>query len=59
MAPHHGSATGSLGFARDDSAEAEAARLPLFGTWRTAYFVVVGVFVIEVALFYLLSRTFP
>jgi len=59
VAPHLGSATGSLGFARDDSAEAEAARVPLFGTWRNAYIVVVAVFVIEVALFYALSRTFP
>ncbi len=33
-------------------------RVPLFGSWRTAYIVVVTVFVINVALFYAISRIF-
>jgi hypothetical protein len=33
-------------------------RVPLFGTWRRAYIVVVAVFVVEVALFYAMSRSF-
>ena len=33
-------------------------RVPLFGTWRTAYVVVVIVFVVNVALFYAISRLF-
>ena len=36
----------------------EDVPVPLFGTWRTAYIVVVAVFVIEVALFYAMSRSF-
>ena len=32
--------------------------VPLFGTWRNAYIVVVVVFVIEVVLFYAMSRSF-
>ena len=32
--------------------------VPLFGTWRTAYIVVVVVFVLNVALFYAISRIF-
>jgi hypothetical protein len=31
-------------------------RVPLFGTWRTAYIVVTVVFVIDVVLFYAISR---
>jgi hypothetical protein len=34
------------------------ARVPLFGTWRNAYVIVVAVFVVEVALFYALGRFF-
>ena len=33
-------------------------RVPLFGTWRNAYGVVLAVFVVEVALFYAFSRYF-
>ena len=32
--------------------------VPLFGNWRNAYFVVIGVFVCDVALFYFVSRYF-
>lgn len=32
--------------------------VPLFGTWRRAYFTVVVVFVFEVAFFYFVSRYF-
>ena len=32
--------------------------VPLFGTWRNAYITVVAAFVVEVALFYFLSRAF-
>ena len=32
--------------------------VPLFGSWRNAYIVVVVVFVIEVALFFVFSRYF-
>ena len=34
------------------------ARLPLFGSWRTAYLTVVIFFVLEVAFFYFVSRFF-
>ncbi|MGI8819931.1 MAG: hypothetical protein ACR2ID_03530 [Chthoniobacterales bacterium] len=34
------------------------ARVPLFSSWRNAYLAVVAVFVVEVALFYALSRFF-
>jgi hypothetical protein len=47
--------SGSLGYARDDGG---GERIPLFGTWRTAYVVVVAVFVLDVALFYAISRLF-
>jgi len=43
--------------ARQGSARASGA-VPLFGSWRNAYAVVVVVFVVEVALFYLLGRFF-
>lgn len=33
-------------------------RVPLFGTWRRAYLVVIAVFVFDVALFYAFSRYF-
>jgi hypothetical protein len=33
-------------------------RVPLFGDWRNAYLSVVVVFILEVALFYFLSRYF-
>ena len=36
----------------------DAARVPLFGTWRNAYVAVVAVFLIEVGLFYVFSRAF-
>jgi len=36
----------------------ENERVPLFGTWRTAYIVVIAVFVVNVALFYAISRYF-
>jgi hypothetical protein len=32
--------------------------VPLFGSWRKAYVAVVVVFVLEVALFYFVSRYF-
>ena len=32
--------------------------VPLFGTWRKAYFAVVAVFVFDVAAFYAISRYF-
>ncbi|HSU85361.1 MAG TPA: hypothetical protein VLI42_01385 [Chthoniobacterales bacterium] len=32
--------------------------VPLFGRWRTAYLTVVVVFVLEVAVFYFVSRYF-
>ncbi len=34
------------------------ARVPLFGSWRKAYLVVVLVFVLEIAFFYFVSRFF-
>ncbi|CAN5469294.1 hypothetical protein BH18VER1_BH18VER1_14300 [soil metagenome] len=36
----------------------DTAHVPLFGSWRNAYIVVVAVFVVEVAIFYLISRSF-
>lgn len=33
-------------------------RLPLFGTWRNAYLVIVVIFILEVGFFYLVSRYF-
>jgi hypothetical protein len=32
--------------------------VPLFGTWRNAYSAVVAVFVMDITVFYLLSRYF-
>ena len=53
-----GDATGSLGFARDDTGDGKSTRVPLFGTWRNAYVVVIVAFVVDVALFYAVSRIF-
>ncbi|HEX8680121.1 MAG TPA: hypothetical protein VF683_09185 [Chthoniobacterales bacterium] len=36
----------------------EDDRVPVFGTWRTAYLAVVVVFVLNVVLFYAFSRYF-
>lgn len=36
----------------------DVVRVPLFGSWRNAYIVVVAVFVVEVALFFVFSRYF-
>ena len=36
----------------------EDVAVPLFGSWRKAYLVVVIVFVVEVAFFYFVSRYF-
>ena len=36
----------------------EPDRVPLFGTWRNAYIVVVATFVVNVAIFYAISRYF-
>lgn len=33
-------------------------RVPLFGTWRNAYVVVILFFVVDVALFYFFQRYF-
>ena len=33
-------------------------RVPLFGSWRNAYFAVVAAFVFDVVLFYAISRYF-
>jgi len=38
--------------------ETAAAPVPLFGTWRNAYVVVVLAFVFDVALFYFFQRYF-
>jgi hypothetical protein len=32
--------------------------VPLFGSWRNAYLVVIGVFIFDVAIFYAISRFF-
>ncbi|HEV8185735.1 MAG TPA: hypothetical protein VGP40_07235 [Chthoniobacterales bacterium] len=42
----------------DNGGDAENARVPLFGTWRKAYAVVVAAFVLDVAFFYVISRIF-
>ena len=36
----------------------ESGAIPFFGSWGKAYLAVVGVFVIEVAFFYFVSRFF-
>ena len=40
------------------SRDEKGDQVPLFGNWRNAYVTVVAAFVIEVALFYALSRYF-
>ena len=40
---------------RDDD---QFDRVPLFGSWRTAYVTVVAVFAIDVIVFYAISRYF-
>ncbi len=42
----------------DNGGDAENARVPLFGTWRKAYAVVVAAFALDVAFFYVISRIF-
>ncbi len=42
----------------DNGGEVEDARVPLFGTWRKAYAVVVAAFALDVAFFYVISRIF-
>jgi hypothetical protein len=32
--------------------------IPLFGSWRNAYLVVVAIFILEVGFFYFVSRYF-
>ena len=39
-------------------ADQETRRLPLFGSWRNAYLVIVLIFILEVGFFYLVSRYF-
>ena len=42
-----------------DSTDTEAeGAVPLFGTWRNAYLVVLAAFVFDVVLFYAFSRYF-
>ena len=36
----------------------QSERVPLFGSWRNAYIVVVAALVFDVALFYAISRYF-
>ena len=36
----------------------EPERVPLFGSWRAAYVAVVAVFVLDVIVFYAISRYF-
>ena len=36
----------------------QSERVPLFGSWRTAYVAVVAVFVVDVIVFYAISRLF-
>jgi len=36
----------------------ETRRLPLFGSWRNAYLVIVLIFILEVGFFYLVSGYF-
>lgn len=38
--------------------EAPQTRVPLFGSWRNAYLTIVFVFILEIALFYFVSRHF-
>ncbi len=42
----------------DNDGEVEDAHVPLFGTWRKAYAVVIAAFAADVALFYAISRIF-
>lgn len=42
----------------DNGGDAENAHVPLFGTWRKAYAVVIAAFALDVALFYAISRIF-
>jgi len=44
--------------AQERDADAEKIAVPLFGTWRKAYWAVVAAFVFDVALFYAFSRYF-
>ncbi|MEO7166083.1 MAG: hypothetical protein ABI787_07535 [Spartobacteria bacterium] len=43
---------------RPDQIEENQLVVPLFGTWRRAYFAVVVAFVLEVSFFYFVSRYF-
>jgi hypothetical protein len=38
--------------------ETPSDAVPLFGSWRNAYLVVIGVFIFDVAIFYAISRFF-
>ena len=40
------------------AAHDERERIPLFGSWRNAYGVVVATFVLNVVIFYAISRFF-
>ncbi len=42
----------------DDKNSAESDRVPLFGSWRNAYVAVIAVFVVDVVIFYAISRYF-
>jgi len=42
----------------DPEADTETEAVPLFGTWRKAYLLIVVAFVFEVALLYAISRYF-
>ena len=42
----------------EPQADTETDAVPLFGTWRKAYLMIVVAFVCEVALFYAISRYF-
>jgi len=42
----------------DSSEDRSDVCVPLFGTWRAAYVIVVIAFVFDVAAFYLISRYF-
>lgn len=46
--------------ATDSSAPAEPAAdvVPLFGTWRTAYAMAIGLFAVEIALLYFFTHYF-
>lgn len=44
--------------AADNDLSAEKEPAPLFGRWRNAYIAVAVVFIIDVALFYALGRSF-